>query len=371
MASTLNENLTVVYRRMVKAAILAPSAENTQPWHFFVRESGLTICLDRSRALASDVDFMLDLTSLGTCTENAVLAAREIGFEPTVAFVAEQEQLRLRQAKGYVPVVKLTCSKAGEMDPLFHCLAARCTSRRMESTEIARPRLDKLAAEIGEIPGVRINWVTEQNALREVAQLVGIGNRIRFEYQPFHQEFYDNVRITPEEITTTRDGLDLATLQLSSGVTTIMTFLKRWPRMWVANLLGFSRDVARQAAAEMRCSGAVGILSVDAATCDCFLNGGRALERLWLATTAAKLGFHPAAALAVFLAYAQRTDGSRLLPKHQQMAEGIQQRFYRLYPQLSGRTVQMVFRIGHAKQPEVRSLRRNANDVLELQGDNL
>ncbi len=350
--------------RMIKAAALAPSAENTQPWHFIINEKELTICLDRSRAMASDVDCMLDLTGLGACTENAVIEAREAGYEPTVTFVAERSQLQ--QTNGLVPVAKLTCSKAGEADPLACSITPRCTSRRMKSAKIPQSQLDKLSAEIDEISGVQIDWVTGGNAWRELAQLVGIGNRIRFEYQPFHQEFYENVRITPAEVNATRDGLDLATLQLPLGVSAIMAFLKRWPRMRVANLLGFSRGVARQAAAEMRCSGAIGILTVDSATYECFLNGGRALERIWLASTSAKLGFHPAAALAVFLAYAERTDGSRLLPKHQRMAEDMQQRFYRLYPHLSGRTVQMIFRVGHANKPKVRSLRRHVNDVLEL-----
>lgn len=368
MRTLLQENLTAICRSMAEAAALAPSAENTQPWHFIVEENSLTICLDRSRALASDVDFMLDLTSLGTCTENAAIAAREAGYEPTITRFAIEEQIR--HPHGLVPVVQLACAEHGRADSLSPWLASRCTSRRMQSKKIAPSQLKTLSAEIEEIPAVQVDWVTEQGAWLEIAQLVGIGNRIRFEFQPFHQEFYNNVRITADEVAKTRDGLDLATLQLPPGVATIMAMLKKWPRMKVANWLGFSHGVARQAAAEMRCSGAIGILTVDAATSESFLNGGRALQRLWLAATAAKLGFHPAAALAVFLAYAERTNGARLLPKHQRMAEDMQQRFCRLYPQLAGRTVQMVFRVGHAKQPKARSLRRQVEDVLELSNEN-
>ena len=136
--------------------------------------------------------------------------------------------------------------------------------------------------------------------------------------------------------------------------------------MKVANFVGFSRAVAHQATTEMLSSGAVGILTVEKPTIECFINGGRALERIWLGAASADLGFHPAAALSVFLAHAERTDGSRLLPHHQQMAVKMEQRFSRLFPELSGRTVQMVFRIGNADRPQVGSLRRHLNDVLEL-----
>lgn len=136
--------------------------------------------------------------------------------------------------------------------------------------------------------------------------------------------------------------------------------------MWAANLLGFSRGVARQAAAEVCASGAIGILTVDEPTKANFLSGGRQFERLWLSATAAGIGLHPAASLAVFLAYAERTDGRGLPAKHWRMAQAMKQEFDRLYPQLQGRTVQMVFRVGYADAPAVRSLRRPAQDVLHL-----
>ena len=44
--------------RMVEAASLAPSAENTQPWRFAIDSDRLLVGIDRSRTLASDVDDM-------------------------------------------------------------------------------------------------------------------------------------------------------------------------------------------------------------------------------------------------------------------------------------------------------------------------
>ena len=349
---------------VVQAAIRAPSAENTQPWQFLYDGSELLICLDQSRSLASDVDCMLDLTSLGACLENAVIAARDAGYEPTVMTVFDTGQAQ--QLDCNVPVAKIGFGTPGSSDPLFPYLSDRCTSRRMHRTAIEQPQLEELSAGISLFPAVQLDWVTEPQEMRQIGHLLGIGNRIRFEHEPFHREFYENIRATQQAVEATNDGLDIATLQLPPGVASILSFLRRWPRMKIANALGFSRSVARQAAAEVRSSGALGILTVNSAHAEDFLQGGRALERLWLSATAANLGFHPAAALAVFMAYAERTDGTLLLPKHQQMAENMQQRFYRLYPHLSGRTVQMVFRLGYADLPEVRSLRRDVNDVLEF-----
>ena len=365
MTATLLQDTTGLHRRIVEAAILAPSAENTQPWQFSSNGESLTFYLDRQRVLESDVDFMLDLTSLGACIENAVIAAREAGYEPTVNYEVDRE--RPEQDERLIPVAHLNCRAGGEQDALFPYITTRCTCRRMDGTRLVEKSvLDAISAHIGGLHGPRVDWVTDRRDIRRLAKLVGLGNRIRFEYAPFHKEFYNNIRFSREKVESTRDGLDVATLQLPWGVATILACLRKWPRMWAANLLGFSRGVARQAAAEVCASGAMGILTVEEPTRTNFLSGGREFERLWLSATAAGIGLHPAASLAVFLAYAERTDGHRLLAKHWRMAQAMKQEFDRLYPQIQGRTVQMVFRLGYAGTPRVRSLRRPAQDVLDL-----
>ena len=70
-----------------------------------------------------------------------------------------------------------------------------------------------------------VHWV-DPSRLRPISKLIGVGNRIRFEYEPFHRELYDNLRFTAEEAERTRDGLDVATLQLSRTVAKIMLTLR-------------------------------------------------------------------------------------------------------------------------------------------------
>ena len=74
--------------RMIEAAILAPSAENTQPWRFAIDGDRLLVGIDRSRTLASDVDDMLTLTGIGAAIENAVIAARGKGWSRLLSTAA-------------------------------------------------------------------------------------------------------------------------------------------------------------------------------------------------------------------------------------------------------------------------------------------
>lgn len=350
------------FERMIAAAVLAPSAENTQPWRFRIGDEALTIALDHRRWLPSDFTGALALTGIGAAIENALIAARELGCQPRVEWLIDGP---IHRESRDLDVARIELvGNSTSPDPLFPVLTTRCTTRRMERRPIDPELLQRLANSCAEFPDVRLDWVTSAGTMRSVAGLIGACNRLRFEHEPFHREFYDNLRLSRDAATSTRDGLDVDTLELGQASKSLLAYLKSWPRMRWANRVGFSYGVGRQACTEVCSSGAVGILSVGDATAATLTSGGRALERLWLATTRAGLGFHPTASLPVFLAYGAHPGSPLLPPRLQKRARDVSQRFFRIYPHLTHRTVQMAFRVGHAPAPLTRSLRRNVTDVI-------
>ena len=369
MVQSLAEDRAEVYRRIVAAAVLAPSAENTQPWRFVVHDDALMVCLDRTRTLASDIDDMLSLTAIGACIENAVVAAAACGLRSSVSLVDPVPTDKNPTSAAIAQVhfsAQVHLSVESGYEVLADCIESRCTCRRLDHRRLIEGSLlSELQQSSEGLSNVVVHWV-DRRRLRQFAKLVGIGNRIRLEHQPFHQELYDNLRFTANEAARTRDGLDVATLQLPRGLTRLLSALRAWPRMKRANLLGFSRSVARQAAHEVRHSGAVGFLTVPGPEARAFVEGGRAMERIWLTATRLGLGFHPTASLPVFLAHA-RTGGRGLLPYHQRLTADMSERFYQAFPEVTGRAVQMAFRIGYVSEaPLVRSLRRKVEDVLRF-----
>jgi hypothetical protein len=360
MTALLQDNKVDVIQQIAEAAVLAPSAENLQPWSLIKSGDSLAVCLDMSRTFASDVNHMLSLTAIGACIENAVLAATTFGLKGNVQIVANS--IPLRSNAPSVPIAEIKFKGEAPRDPLASCIQSRCTSRRMNRRPVANSLLDEIEQSCDRFPRVRVHWVG-RDRLRAFAKLVGLGNRIRFEYEPFHRELYDSLRFTADEAQRTRDGLDVATLQLSPTVSKLMFALRTWQRMKWANWFGFSRGVARQAAQEVRCSGAVGFLSISSPTMEQFIDGGRALERLWLTATHNRLCFHPTASLPVFLAH-ERTGCRQLTARHRKLAFQMGEGFYRIFPELEGRAVQMAFRIGYGPPPAVRSLRRQLSSIL-------
>jgi hypothetical protein len=348
--------------RIVEAAAIAPSAENLQPWRFRIEESSILVLLDLTRQLPSDVERMLGLTGIGAAIENAVIAASCEGLRTDIENVADSRPKVA--ARSALPIARLRFEDSDEQpDALKKYIAARCTTRRMESTPIEHDKLEAIVDSIRGFEGVELHWVDERR-LPEFARLAGMGNRIRFEHRPFHAELYHSLRFDAAEIARTRDGLDMATLQLPMGVARIMHLLRTWPRMRIANLFGFSRGVERQATAEVLKSGAVGFITVPISDAPAFIEGGRAFERMWLTATQLGLCFHPTASLPVFVAHA-REGCSQLLPKHAEATCQMSVRFSGLYPDLGNRVVQMAFRIGYGPRARVRSLRRPVEAAIE------
>ena len=106
-------------------------------------------------------------------------------------------------------------------------------------------------------------------------------------------------------------------------------------------------------------SGAIAILSVPQELVNephnpaqIFATGGRAIQRLWLAGTAAGLSMHPLGSVSIFLL----TEDPK--PDFRTTIDRVRVATHELIPQLAGRTVQLALRVGRGAAPSIRSIRR-------------
>lgn len=364
------------WREIVRAAGLAPSPDNNQPWRFRCEARRLFVEHDAARALPSDVDGMFDLQSLGAAIENACIAGRQFGWAGTVQCL---------DASAAPAVAQIEFVSGAEPDPLFPLLAERRTSRRGYSR---RPpdgeTLARLAAEgRAAAGGVEIDWIADRARIRCLAGLVAAGDRLRFEYRAFHEELFRQLRFTPGEVERSRDGLDLRLLALPPGGALTLQMLRSWKLTSALNRCGLSKLLTLPSATAVRRSGVLGVLSVDSGSPREFIAAGRALERLWLAAAGENLCVHPLGSLPILLRRLERSaggaaaaappadsaldvSGASLSAAHRRLSEHIRRELRKLAPAVADRTVTMLLRVGYGPQEKIKSLRR-APEALVVQ----
>lgn len=342
---------------LVDAAILAPTPDNNQPWLFAIDGDDLWFYVDPDHALPSDVNSMFDLVGLGAAIENAVIAARHRGFEPLVHY----ENLTPKSVNGRAlrTVAHLSLGGSAEDDPLWPHLAERCTNRKLYSrSSIDTKTLEELSRAASVSSNVEVHWLTSRRQIRTFAGMTAQSDRFRFEYEPFHEEVFRQLRFTRDEVERTRDGLDVRTLELPPGVSWFLQKLRPWPRMRRLQQLGLGRFLTAPSALSVVFSGAIGAITVSRAETAEFLNGGRAFERLWITAQSLGLSLQPLGSLPILLAHVEQLDGKRLVERHCRLSDELGRQFRSMLPETRHRTLLIVFRIGRAKPPTCRSLRR-------------
>lgn len=351
-----------IHEAMLQAAVAAPSPDNNQPWLFRITDDGLQVYLDRSRSLPSDVMSMFDMTSIGAAVENAVIAAAQNGRRSEVVWRGSDADSQ----SGERLIAELHLHPGQDADPLFAAIASRCTCRKMYSSKpLDQSIRDELTAACAAFPEVQVDWLASSREKKHFGNLVASTDALRFQHQPFHEELFRQLRFKPSEVEATADGLDVRTLELPPGLSSVLPLLRNWKAMRTIIGLNLLPLLTMPSAASVRKSGAIAVVSVPSEAVEppadpakIFFTGGRAIERLWLAAAAKGLSMHPLGSISIFLL--QESPKPDFEPTIEKARSEVQQ----LIPTLKGRAIQLALRVGYSAPPGRRSLRRPVKEVV-------
>lgn len=346
-----------VLRSLLEAALSAPSGDNCQPWKIVLRPTGFDVRFEPERAEAIlDVDGLASRMALGALLENALIFARAHGFSVRWLLDPEPRDPRL-QARVMIEGVEPSA------EDLAPTLPERHTNRHPYATT---PLLSQETAllEAESIEPARIQLLTDRPRIEAFATLVEVADRTRAETKRAHEDLHRWLRWTPEEVRSTRDGLDVATLGLGIPERLVLSTLRPWSRARVANALGGSKTTGEYGKKLAMKSGAIGVISVPDLTPATAVAAGRAMERVWLRATKLGLGFSPLATLPLLGLRAEALGGDGLSAHHTEKLRGAYADLRLLVGARPGQHVLFAFRVGHNPPPAVRALRRSLDSVV-------
>lgn len=347
-------------RTLTHAATLAPSGGNMQPWRWLWTGSQLKAELDLSRC-GSFLDYELAGAHLamGAAAENLRIAATALGLRADITHRAVDSPSDFAFHADFHAF-------SAPRDPLSGWLDKRCTNRRRVHGEAPSAEALGAVADAAAERGGRVLWAGSPDAIEALANMLAEGDRLRFLHQTMHRELIEELRWSSDEAAQTRDGLDVATLELTPGERAGLGLIRHWRAMRVLGGLGAGGELGKLSRKAMRCAGAVGLVTVPKRAGGSFFAGGQAVQRAWLAATAAGLAFQPMSAITyVWLRIHGGGDG--LLPEHQAGYEALRATFEQVFAVADGWQDIMMFRVFRGPPPSARSLRRPLQDVLTIE----
>lgn len=359
----VDERVPEFVRFVVLQGILAPSAGNCQPWRFTWEGDTLSVIHDRARSQnLMDAERRTALVALGAAIENIRIAAAHRGQATSI------EAFPVRDDPNRVAALRFTPDAAAITSPaarLFSAVARRATNRRLGTGEPLSKRAHETLTGVAREFGVHLDLLTDDVSIAEAGRIAGAADRVRFFHPDLHAELISELRWSAETAETTRDGIDLATLELTAAEVAAMRLVAR------ADVAAFLRDLQTggQAVEELagkafRSSSAVALVTANGDRPADFLRGGQAIERLWLAATALGLAVHPWTT-APYLVEVLRTDQATIFTQSERdRLHDLGTRLDRLFPQTVGRPRLMLLRLFVAEPPSARALRLPLSRVL-------
>jgi hypothetical protein len=305
-----------------------------------------------------DYEFRASDVALGAAAENIDLAARSLGLHANWGYFPQGYESHC--------VFQVDLGRGGilDKDELFSQITLRCTNRRKSQwCELPAQHVAALQREAN-AAGAELRLITDRPSLASVGELIGRVDRLRFFSRPMHNELIQELRWTGQEARMTGDGIDVATLEMTSGEQAVLQLLRSWPTMERLKQLQGGKGIIRATEEIVESSSAVGLLSVPDRGRESYVLGGRVLQRVWLRSSLLGLSLQPMSVLIYLLSRLEDEPVSAFSVEEQAELIDIRTAFSNILGSQMGHTRILLFRLFQADPPTVRSFRREVSSVM-------
>ncbi|MBX9449067.1 MAG: hypothetical protein KL787_04845 [Taibaiella sp.] len=343
------------------AAIAAPSGGNVQPWKFYYREGRIYIFHDRHYSYSLlDYNDLGSYVAIGTAIENISLQAAAEGYETQVSYFP------LKNNRILVATVDFSLASQGKShEELAALITQRLTNRTVsERVPIPAAVYEQLEASIASYEGARVHFITEHDTIKKMGEVLSSAEMLRLLHPRGHYDTFTNeLRWTPAENEARRDGMDVATLGISAAETLALKVASDEQAIAFVRSVKGGSGMKRMARKAIAASSSIGIVTMPQHTDLDYLKAGRAVERLWIEASKAKIAFQPFAQYIFLTERANDPEDKELGPEFREALQQLQQDFRKILPLPEHEQPMFIFRLAIAPDPEVKALRRKREDI--------
>ncbi|MBA2252944.1 MAG: hypothetical protein H0W13_09610 [Nitrospirales bacterium] len=331
-------DMTEFQTRILTAAIRAPSGDNCQPWRFHFESELLVRVSAHFHRAKSFFDFEHRATalSIGASIENMRVQAASEGFATELAYAVEN---------GGENYATLTFTRNEAMrisQARVAALFERTVNRRPFLPMAIHP---SLRAQLLEEPvdGVMVQMITERRGISQWADVIEIGDRIRYSHPVIHEELFSKLLFNRQMAQDVRMGLEIDRLGVGPLGAMLLRWLRPWPRVQRLSRWGLVYALARQSGLLARFTGALVLITTGRTGSQNWVRAGEQVQRIWIKAQELGLQTHPMP-VALYLDQRYHTEGlNDFLPAHNELLQRLRSRIESLIPTGTG---VMLFRLG-------------------------
>lgn len=353
-------------KKILSFANMAPSGGNIQPWIWvFDRKGILHLFHDKERS-HSMLDFKGtgSLIAFGAALENLRLITAKEGIEIEIINHIREFEEELICSIRFIAKFKNPI-QVPHLE-LVDGIALRCTNRKNNSRQLIDPaQLEELAS-FAQTNGISVKFTEDLKDLESLAEIVGGMDRMRFFHEEGLMDFIKEVRWTEKDAIETKDGIDIATLEMSATERAAMGLLKdpRTVKFFRKFLMGYG--LTKISKDTLTTSSGIMLLQGDEFSPFSYLEGGKVLQRIWIKANMMGISIQPVAAM-LFIFHKVLREANHGFAKHEENEiKKLKIKFDRLFNSDQGTQDLFMFRLNKAGEPSVRAYRRDVEDTLIL-----
>ncbi|MEJ6982345.1 Rv1355c family protein [Pedobacter sp. P351] len=340
---------------IVEAGILAPSGGNAQPWKLIYTAKGLFIFHDAhfSHSLL-DFNNLGSYVGIGAVIENISIKASVFGYSIISDYFP---------VTGNKKIVAHIVFKKGEDSAVKNYLepgvTIRVTNRDLAAKEIfPNDFYDYLKSSIESYQGAELYIVDDESLMKDLGEVLSKAEMLRILHPRGHYDTFTNeLRWTQEEVELKRDGLDINSLGATQSELAGFKLAADTHVIALVRQLNGGMAFTKMVNKSVAVSSSLGIITMPTYSELDFVQGGRAVERIWIEANLAGVSFQPISQLVFLLA--RLKHGNETIDDYYKIELGkLEKAFNSLLPQLTNKQPVFMFRLAKAGPPKVRSLRR-------------
>ncbi len=366
-ANCINPDREVI-RELVNSACAAPSTGNDQPWKWLYKDGTLHLFHDEFRSYSfGDFQKMASFISFGAAYENLYIKALQMGIKPVLQFLPNVFSEKLVASINFKPLNN--SEDAAYLKPLAGEIFNRHTNRNSApKAGIPLSALDQLSGFAESIRGAKLQWFTNEDELNVLAKIIGACDRTRLLNPAGHYDFvHREMRWTKEDADRTKDGMDTRTLGLSNSQLAALNVIKD------ENVVRTLKDLDGGYALDMLAkrtitnASALCMITLPEYNLKNFFEGGRSMERFWLAAANLNMAVHPLISPFYLFPRITHSNGEGLDPKSILELTDLRKKFINLTKLEENRAEVFLTKIAIAPEPVVKTHRLPLEKVLTIE----